>query len=1321
MDIMGPWLLATIKQDLDRILGVAYRLPHGSLDGAHGDDGSNVRARVSKPGIVQIIKWERYDEDYTAWISDSTIRLKAVFTPKAAAQHEKTTGTRITNDTVGNIIQLEDADVVASYSHEGPRTKKITLLINKFKVIGSDTSGQIGNPRPFDATADFEELLRNLATFRQVEGNTNRAPGGPGERPAVASRLGDFVPINSDYYGSQQLFSQMPVRHDSSGGAAITGPQITGTSRLPGWANNQTDRLKEMLEAKTAPRVSKPPLTETTPTAAAPLTSEHNAPIANIKSHLGVEGASSASPKPKNRIQRKTRQKRIRSRDLRLSKDQQDLLDSEDSWLPAKPGRRGPVANIPPAILEEIIQSMKAKAVNQKTAAEEGPIKASPERTAERLVEEELEEAAEAQPEVLISSQDWPASSPDPTSRRELNGRKLPPDSSPMDADDMDLDDDSDVQHGGSSPVKALSSDETQEPHSTPAEGEDSSNRKSIVISIDSTESEESGKENTTARGVDSSESESELETSVLLGLEEQEMPAAEPLYTQEVPATAIQPQESYLQVKRTPYGALGHDTPLSTGTQLHAAPERFSSPSKRRRTDESSNVQNFRDTDGQTHTSLDSEKSHGLDEAACHLTQSHNSGVDETSISHVAQQKAPSPQSPPKIAAALVPATLVTPVDNQEETAPKARHPILSPHVSKRRKVHKASINFGFSQDEIPEEDPSVTARRYREEYMARRKVPHSETRTSPCNVGLETSSKPERDNNARKTDPEQSYEIIDKEERSPNTQGAANDSEIALDDPEASQDEVHRSNQRYDDHEHVSSPEDAASLHPVAKFPAEVSEANSTSEIGMLVKPSPQRPVNPKHGQSNSVLEDSDVRDSLNNVTTKLETIPSTEVSQQSHGSGQAQSLPELMTPALSHTDLPDLPTVVQHTDTQAAFYLEFKSVYPEYGGSKEDFLGMCKKIEHLFRSDRMEHKSLWDDFVIRYQMDYPQYLEHCVKNFEDPKAYERFYRDEIDEPKFNSRVLLPSTLGRALISKPNPRAATEDISMDNVATGVSSRAKPGVQRTVSPWSTSRSSPVLGAVDKTSEQIPKLSSRRLHIWEDGDYKHDPEDQARESSAERHEDQLKIPQNGGMEKSVLRSSVPSLPPAAVQTFIDAKDSVSTPPRRLPWLRDATASEDTSKRDGTLVPLRRQHCLKRPQYIISLSDEKPTRLPRDRSSGTDTKNVHHSQQQVSEQMRPGTSDGLHTAKSGDTKTPVEDAMTLGLRGPRLPRVDAPNVDERWKDHPTSLRGFTKFYQVIKPGRGNSWAPAEDRKNPMVETNVATALRMRSVDVMSWRL
>lgn len=56
MEIMEAWLSATIKQDLDRVLGVAGSQPYGSLDAAHEDDGSCIRVKASRPGVVQIIK-----------------------------------------------------------------------------------------------------------------------------------------------------------------------------------------------------------------------------------------------------------------------------------------------------------------------------------------------------------------------------------------------------------------------------------------------------------------------------------------------------------------------------------------------------------------------------------------------------------------------------------------------------------------------------------------------------------------------------------------------------------------------------------------------------------------------------------------------------------------------------------------------------------------------------------------------------------------------------------------------------------------------------------------------------------------------------------------------------------------------------------------------------------------------------------------------------------------------------------------------------------------------------------------------------------------
>ncbi|KAI4261844.1 MAG: hypothetical protein L6R42_002965 [Xanthoria sp. 1 TBL-2021] len=1330
---MEAWLSATIKQDLEQTLGVAGSQPLGSLNGAYEDDGSNIRVKASKPGVVQIIKlyrlfalrdfesnqslsdqWEKYDEPFAPWISDSSVRLKAIFAPKAAAQHENIFGKRITEEIVGNIIQLEEAEIVASFVHGCPRTRKITLLINKFKLIGSNTSA-IGNPRPFDATHEFEELLQKLSAFRGVEGNTNHAlsaQGTPEKRSAAGPRLGSFIPINPNRYGSQQISSQVPVRHDSSDAAAITDRQSLGGSRLSGWANNQTDKLTELLKAKKAPKGLTHPATNTASPEATPVTSEQKGPMAFALSRTGEADAPIALPKPKDRVQKKAKQKRIRSRDLRISKDQQDVLDSEDSWFPAKPGRRGPVANIPPAILEEVIQSMKAKAAKQNSREHEGTPKNSSAKITEPVVEEELEEAAETQPEVLISSQDWPASSPDPAPRRELTRFELPPNSGPTTADGMDLDSDGELQHDTGSPNKASSSEyqneQAQLPRSTPAHGRNSSDSESAVVSINTTESDDDGQRNTMAPRVNPSDNESELETSVLLKLGEQNISSREPLSTQEVPATAIQPQESVLQVKRTPYGASGHDKPTSTGNQPYPAPGRLASPSKRRRIDESGRAHNVEVLEDQTHTSsLASDRNHDLDMFTSQSAQIQSSSVDETRLAHMTQQEAPWTQNLPKPTLAAVPSEIfIDPLNIQEEIGPNAEHPHFSPYVSKRRKLHKASINFSFSQDEIPKEDPSVTARRCREEFMARRKVSHPEAPTSPYHTAPGTLAISERDKNAQMMSPELSDVMVDKEKHSLNTFGTAGDPDRALPRHQVSQDNTSRSSQRY--HPEATSSQSAASPHQVANPSTAVSEPCSSPELESIINPASQKPTITSLEQPHSVLENPDVHPSLNSLTSKLDMISSTETSQQSNPSGQAQSLPELMTPALSQSDLPEFRSAAQDTNTQSAMYLQFRSVYPEYHGSQENFLGMCRKIEQLFRCDRMEHKSLWDDFIIRYQLDYPQYLERCVKNFEDPKTYERFYRDEIDEPRFNNRVLLPSTLGRALPLGPTSLVASTYDPVDDVTTKESPMAKPGVRRPLSSGGISRSSPVSSAVDGP------LSSRQPHITKEGNRKHRSKVKL-EDSVKRRTDRHYAPRSGQNIDSILQSSSPSTPPAA-QTRLATEGSVPKSSRRLPWLQHtATASEANSERDSPVVPMSRRHRPERPLPTISPSKDDSTSIGTKHSVEV----TYHSIKQAAEHSRPRLLEQSHKAKSRGTRilnTPVEDANTSAPREPGFSQVDAHNVDEGWKDHPTSLQGFTKFYQAIKPGRGNSWARKEDFKNPKAEVKGGKTLH-----VMDWHL
>lgn len=57
MDIMTGWLSSMIQSDLGEVMDLASGgRKADSLQDKYEDDGSNLRVRASKPGVVQIIK-----------------------------------------------------------------------------------------------------------------------------------------------------------------------------------------------------------------------------------------------------------------------------------------------------------------------------------------------------------------------------------------------------------------------------------------------------------------------------------------------------------------------------------------------------------------------------------------------------------------------------------------------------------------------------------------------------------------------------------------------------------------------------------------------------------------------------------------------------------------------------------------------------------------------------------------------------------------------------------------------------------------------------------------------------------------------------------------------------------------------------------------------------------------------------------------------------------------------------------------------------------------------------------------------------------------
>ena len=81
---------------------------------------------------------------------------------------------RVTEDTLGAIIQIIDYDIVAQ--QHGPKRTKITMLIKTFSHVGSDGSTPFGFPRHVDSLEPIIELLDQLQTLRAQEHSMSRSP-----------------------------------------------------------------------------------------------------------------------------------------------------------------------------------------------------------------------------------------------------------------------------------------------------------------------------------------------------------------------------------------------------------------------------------------------------------------------------------------------------------------------------------------------------------------------------------------------------------------------------------------------------------------------------------------------------------------------------------------------------------------------------------------------------------------------------------------------------------------------------------------------------------------------------------------------------------------------------------------------------------------------------------------------------------------------------------------------------------------------------------------------------------------------------------------
>lgn len=106
-----------------------------------------------------------------------------------------------------------------------------------------------------------------------------------------------------------------------------------------------------------------------------------------------------------------------------------------------------------------------------------------------------------------------------------------------------------------------------------------------------------------------------------------------------------------------------------------------------------------------------------------------------------------------------------------------------------------------------------------------------------------------------------------------------------------------------------------------------------------------------------------------------------------------------------------------VQQSLSGSTGLFQAFKAAYPDYQGDLKHFVGLCRRIDQLQKAQQMEHRALWDSFVIRHKTDYEPYLLQCMAEVENPLPYEVYFKNEIEDLLHNKKILTPTTLAAAL----------------------------------------------------------------------------------------------------------------------------------------------------------------------------------------------------------------------------------------------------------------------------------------------------------------
>lgn len=1364
---------------------------------------------------LTITKFLTFKAPIQAVLSDKTTRIGARISSSATREYEEKEKRAFTKGTAGGLIQITEFEIVAT--HLGPRSDRLTLLVNGFKLIGSNGSAVSSVPRPIESPdKGCFALLDRLIGMRAHEKACSSQGHSTRESSATTSSShahSKSVAINSNGVpNSQAVFATQryrspkrqtkPKSNISTHASDLVSilERINGTKQGSGLQIAEdklsTSNVIEKVETAEVPsggHVSKF-VADATSSSSEQHLDQDPSTLIPIDTDLHLEKSSAISrcitdgesmlnsraddvPSISSAKKRKLND-RIRSRDVTISEHQSVLLNRKDSWRPAEPGQQAPKANVPIDLLEAFNQFADQNVVRDDTLCPDNQ---------EALNGDTVHFSQNGTINANMSSSDggsdidsekWPDSpnrapslpGDTPPAVRQVNRQsktpttyKSPPLRSPPHSTQRHRGlqspsqrtqtyvrrevDDRKVAEKVGHQVAFMSRAANSPPrHPVPMTPQDVA-----LLPVSSTEEflrenevdarRVSKDEVQDAYGVQVSEAlpssastaDSDIAMSIPMPLYKSLPSPAKNMPYEAFPSTAVQANDPFTQVKRTPCAVA--DTKNSVDhTMTKESPstidgeyqiprgtfdERYAQSPSTASTfvSKTDSVSLFRDTASKNDSVLPSNamlKDPGAKASNSETLKKAISvpkGTGETSVVKTSKSNYKCDNlkqgeiCDPAGLSAAGPATGSSGLSTKKTISTKRALQALNEEGKLNAKRGKTKPSFIYQRqarrsgkipslpaldisnipDDLP--DPAISARQHRESWFAaRRSSESSAARESPTSAikvdALSISSPPGRSTHSTSGlatpldlgSPHTTYgKIFTSGSSTPVIGGRAGSRNSSFLSGNASG--VRLTSQI------PSAVEDfptSIDINPKATFDIATSSPDEEQQPR-------QREMQTRRRPAESKILPSGVQSSETGRTT---TLAGTSVHDPDISGPdsylQRRGTPENGMPPNRSLNTSPIPTIdvsgrSKNVSPVRSQFTLFQKAYPQYRGDMKHFLTLCKKIETLRKRDSL-HKSMWDDFIIRHKDDYARYVRQCMEDGDDPMTYEKFYNDKIDETIYQDKVITPSTL-EIIIKGSNDAEFSPSGNIATIAMPIA---------TISSHSSA-----------STDDAAQAASKRAH--EETVTIDLTDDDQRDARITAEDD-------------ILQSEAPK--PASSR-------------RRIPWKANHNAQPDQPDQ-----PSDNKFSSMPTQVQLNQSGLQSSSRSATRKQSNDDKTHLHRPGQISPTVRAASNNlqtpsrdrsvieqkdtGVEYRKGKTSSVENKGRLNSSSDDACLEGQDRNSVPLWWQDENTPFKTFARSYLAIRPGNGNSFAKPEDvaRDERRHQNKVR---KMRQLDVLGWEL